>query len=697
MKNTTRPFVESIRHNVRVPGGAPVKRTLGRLTCIIGPPGSGKTSDIHALELALSGAADDVAGRNGVKTPNILGDLVESADGLTAHAVFSDQRESAFLLEAKRTGGWRKPAQPRFGNALVYRDIEAFILKGGPGARNILLRWISAGIDEEEVLAEISSRFHPRWRDIVQAKAEGKRPLEQLALVASYAKSQAAAAKREADAADKAADVLIGQRLAAPSAAELAQAQADQRKAQQALEAAVASVDVQGIDEIEERQAMQEATSAASGWRQEAERYDALADAEGRAEGQENQEPADDPEYFRAVLRVLEVSEVGGDCGVCGYALQPGHPHALRRWAQQNIARLEEARAEEVAQRALKVREYQMKAEKARSAASEWERTEHQHRERLRRVLAAPPSALSVEEARAALAQAGEQLVELRAQAAAASKADQARRRGDEPRKRADDLTDLYGECEAAAKTLLARHVDQFSAQVRKYLPAGPTWNFEIDVNAAGGGVRVGFRRGAYLHTGWCGTEKAMLVPALACAVADFKPLAEPALMVVADRAFSKARLRQMMKALAQFDGQVIVQTVLDPGVRGLSGWTRIEHKERKIEELYVEEAPIEVALPPTTEPVAEPEPEPEDEDESADTSPPEPRKVPPAPTTTAPAPAEGTLAAPPPPPASTVMAPKIPEQTRMVLREFGYTDADIDVMSVKEASTIIAQSKFKA
>ena len=688
MAKATRPHVESIRHNIRIPGGLPVQRTLGRLTCIIGPPGSGKTSDIHAIELALSGSADDVAGRDGVKSTALIGALAEGDDGLTAHAVFSDKRESVYLLEPKRGGGFRKPALPRFGGALVHREIDAFIKKGGPAARKVLLGWISSGVEEGEVLAEISSKFHARWRDIIAAKGKGKKPLEQLAIVGTYAKDQAAQAKATAKQAVLVADAISANPLAAPTVDELDQSRMAQQQAQRDLEAAVKAQGAEGIDEASERTMFQGALDAAKAWGAEEDRHMAEIQAHQNPP-REKLEPANDPDYYRAIIEVLAASVTSHQCGVCGNALAEGHPHAVKTWAEQNIARLDEKNAASISARAVKVASLLADATSAKGNAHQWAQTAAQHRQRLQQAIASPDSQYTIVEARQRLTDAGEQRSALQVRAAEALKAAQARRRSAAPSQQADDLGELATECENAAKVLLSRHVAGFTAQVRKYLPSGPTWEFAVDVNAAGGGVRVGLQRGKYLHTGLCGTEMAMVIPALACAVADFMPIAEPALMVVSDRAFSKARLTQMMKALAKFNGQVIVQTVFDPGSRGLRDWTRLEHEARDVEALYADTTPAAPIAPPTTATT------PAVTSAAPSTTSAPAVKAPPAPPASAPRPAAGTLPAPPPPPAS-VQAPAVPDQTRLVLREFGYTDEDIAAMTLTQASDIIVAGTFK-
>ena len=71
------PYVKHIQSNVK----KGVCAELGPRTLIVGPNGSGKTSILNSLELALGGFATDVMGRGPIRKPGDL--MVLSQDGKT--------------------------------------------------------------------------------------------------------------------------------------------------------------------------------------------------------------------------------------------------------------------------------------------------------------------------------------------------------------------------------------------------------------------------------------------------------------------------------------------------------------------------------------------------------------------------------------------------------------------------------------
>lgn len=109
--------------------------TLGPRTLIVGPNGSGKTGVLQAIALALTGVADDVAGRATVER----GDFVESlaSDGLAAVVILDNG------MTATYSGGKGRAVYP---DAWAWRGLRAALDGSADKARAWLLN--AAGIGD---------------------------------------------------------------------------------------------------------------------------------------------------------------------------------------------------------------------------------------------------------------------------------------------------------------------------------------------------------------------------------------------------------------------------------------------------------------------------------------------------------------------------------------------------------------------
>ena len=87
-KKTNLPFVISVTSNLKSPTGDEWTMELGQKTLIIGSNTSHKSAVLQAVELAVSGAADDITGRLDVRDPGLLLTLAP-ADTLSSSVTFS--------------------------------------------------------------------------------------------------------------------------------------------------------------------------------------------------------------------------------------------------------------------------------------------------------------------------------------------------------------------------------------------------------------------------------------------------------------------------------------------------------------------------------------------------------------------------------------------------------------------------------
>lgn len=133
----------------------------------------------------------------------------------------------------------------------------------------------------------------------------------------------------------------------------------------------------------------------------------------------------------------------------------------------------------------------------------------------------------------------------------------------------------LKAECSKVLEALVSAHAEQICASANKYLPA--TWTLKYDKASQ----VLGLDRGQNgFHSSLSGAEWATVIAAVACVAADNMDPGEPVLLVLEDRAWDSATLASVMKGLAKFGGQVVVQSTVKPKGRMSSDWTVVESKE---------------------------------------------------------------------------------------------------------------------
>jgi hypothetical protein len=146
----TRPYVTEVESNIQ--GG--VKAKLGPKTLIVGPNRVGKSSIVRAIELATTGRASDVAGRDTLAMDAELFSLAPADAGR--------ERRGSLRTTLTRRGRSRKKSK-RIGSAAIFplRDVRSAILGSAETARKFFLS-VASRLSWEAVLAELPPQFHAR-------------------------------------------------------------------------------------------------------------------------------------------------------------------------------------------------------------------------------------------------------------------------------------------------------------------------------------------------------------------------------------------------------------------------------------------------------------------------------------------------------------------------------------------------------
>lgn len=225
------PWIEAVQSNVKSdtwPGWT--VRFDSPKVLIVGHNGAGKSRIANALELALSGRATDVVGRD-PKAPAELAALAPPGQGeLFARATWTigspTWRTASWSMGIKHDGSASKPhwsavgANVNTADLLPVRALEEALHGSADGARSFFLNVIADRIGDADVLARLPSAFHPAWQTLL---TQGNSTVSRLLQKIDHAKVKA----REYKAEQRNADIVIqsiGERLhAQPTESQLAE------------------------------------------------------------------------------------------------------------------------------------------------------------------------------------------------------------------------------------------------------------------------------------------------------------------------------------------------------------------------------------------------------------------------------------------------------------------------------------------
>jgi predicted nucleic acid-binding Zn-ribbon protein len=151
----------------------------------------------------------------------------------------------------------------------------------------------------------------------------------------------------------------------------------------------------------------------------------------------------------------------------------------------------------------------------------------------------------------------------------------------------------MKNRCEYHIKAAIESNIDFFVARVNKFLPA--SWSFGIILHDSGRDVfRVGLNTLQGFHSALSGVEWATVTAAVSMAITQ-NTLEEddPAVIILEDRAWDGSTLAAVMRAYANFDGQVIIASTVRPRGRPSKGWKIIDLDKTPLVEEEAQVVPI--------------------------------------------------------------------------------------------------------
>lgn len=595
--------VKQITSTVKARTGKPWTFELGEKTLITGKNTRGKSRVSIAVQLALSGAADDILGRDGVKSGQILIGLAPPDGEVYAHATLSDDTVSAWGTRREADGTVKTPLfEPadaiNVATVVPLRGIKAALAGNDETAKKSFLDWTAASVTEADVLARLPAHLHDRYRDI--AKAQTGTPTERMQAVQAFAVGEARRLEADAAAQDALLESMGGSMAVMPSEAEVEQARTVTAQWEAAHQAAVAyeaalrvqgtspGVDVSAVQAqlAHARAAVENARQGETYWRGEATRLAAVVEASRPVV-----QPVDP--LIPALVSVLEASVQRGCCAAC----QAPSPHLaawLAHYKQQVTppvaAAVDPALAGALTEARGNAEGWRMQAN---SLQAEVQRLEGVLQGAAAAGPAGPlPPNPGVDAATAASTVQAARAQRDRLMAARASwdTLKSAKDKAAELRSQRPAWDDLAKACSQVATEILEAGASSFAEKVQRYLPE--TWRFHLKLRD---GFEVGYVRDGQLHTIGSGAEWTALQCALAMAVAEMGGGATPKakgkgkkadkhtgagkvhLVVLDDRDRDGETLADLMRAWTAFPGQVIIESTKKPAGKMPAGWTHID------------------------------------------------------------------------------------------------------------------------
>lgn len=542
---------------------------LSRLTLIVGPNGSGKTSVQNALELALCGFASDVEGRDKVKLAYALARLGPGDQPLISNVTLSDGREASWTLKPNKKGGFHDPEHvPPNGLRVIFpvADVRE-VLGGSPETiRTWLMSRVSADVREDDIVARLPDDLHDAYR-AVAAKFRtmpGWGEIDILLAVIEECKKEARKLDTQNKGSKQTMDTMSEGLASEPSAAEIEAAESDVSSAEREYQTAMMTPRQVAPDTAHMR-------------------------LRAEAAVQEFQKAAETARLAQAAIPPLHTQEEalidfrGKLADICSITVAMGARNCLCCDSPLNIdlgprasllRRENESGAAAVVARKL-AEQKQREADELRGRAEHLVKQYQAGEVEAATIQAASVAARDTDALGVAVVQSRSRLNELKLQqrqwkSVRAAK-DDIRRTGEEAKR----LKALAEEAGTVVDDLLKRAHKKFEEAVQRYLPPTDVFRMVLVENKKPV-CRMGFKRGDTLHTALSGAEWARLTLALGCATfkADDKTLA---VFTPEERAFDGETLATVMNALADAPGQVLLQSPNKPAGGHRQEWAVID------------------------------------------------------------------------------------------------------------------------
>jgi len=555
-------FVKHIKSNIK--GG--VDTTLGEKTLIVGPNGQGKSAVVNAVELALLASASDIVGRAEVKRESDLLALTHG-ETLTATATLDDGDTVSVEIQSNGRGGAKKAKLT--GNVSASFPVHEVrgALGGSPDtARKWLLSRVASSVNREDV----TSWFSPEGAELygIMAKQMYGTEIDILLGVLSSSSSDIRSKKNEIKTIKAVLDRSGATLDTEPTQQMVEEAGVLTEKALLDYEESMKNSHYANAEEAV-RTLTQKAEGAITLLGLAQADWDQVKDLTppGERPTQKQLDVVDRIQALRGIHAIHTELAFEG-CLVCERTGQLDHSALSGQKAQiiQGIEGVSDwwSVRDQLGQTATN-------AEVAAVGAVEEAQRAKEDLESLNQPAPEDRDTKGIWEAahmrETALKEVSKQWKVIRSQ------------REETRILRADisNLQDVVDGAKQAVTRLLKSAVDTFAQSVQSYLPTSDVFELRLEENGKEV-CRFGFARSGVLHTALSGAEWARLTLAIACAASESADGIR--IFTPEERAFDPSTLRDVMAALSDAPGQVLITSPIKHKGRLPKGWTVIDLSE---------------------------------------------------------------------------------------------------------------------
>ena len=604
-------FVERVVGNVK--GGADV--TIGRCTLISGVNGSGKSTIVNIIELALMGFASDIVGRPEVRKGADLITLAPENESLMAEAYTSENDRAYFTIDRNGPGKTKEAVHVGLPGVSVVWPIREAVsaLRGSTAtARSFVLRHGGLNVAEESILARFGDDTTRTLYTTLAAgvRAQAKDELDTVGVllaVQEAAKKTETAIKAQAKGAKEVIEQTSATLTVEPSEEEGQEAQGKIDKLTERLaELRVARKAPPPPPPVRDVRA-ELATRANELAQRLAQKQKTFSELTVQYQ-QVNAELADPA--MSAPVRAIQPEQVEGVIAADGaYAYHAKHPELnqcivcwqswgptpdtlqQQRQAFSGVLSAYQEQEQRIVTQATWERGKRTQIEGVTSRAQglyqEIATDTAAYQELVQQYEATPPVAAAALAAPPDFTEIDQQIAGVTSELEAARKAlteiqklragwslvRKAQKQIIEAKREAEAAKNLAEEAGSVADALLAQGRAGFVRRVQSFLP--PDDEFDVVLKDGKRSVCMfGFRRNGVLHTALSGAEWARLTIALGAAIIPTEGRVL-AILTPEERAFDPDTLGEVMEALKAAPGQVILTSPVEPPTP-IEGWTML-------------------------------------------------------------------------------------------------------------------------
>ena len=576
------PELTSVSFNIKSADGTPRSYDLKKKNLIVGPNGSGKSAVVQAVALAVSGAAEEVAGRVITSDPALIMTLAHQHghDGSVVFARANLSNGEHCQWETKRDERRIKTPthiRPRWviphtskqhSPHFPLREVREVLTGSAKKARQRFLAWVCSDLDEDVV--EQAIRADLETYKTLSENYEDLVPVDRLTHSIETADKMARRYRADAKAQAALRDKLLDEVGVKPTQAKVLAARDAVREAQELHEA---NLQTAGASESDKRRELLH--SLLGQLRTEEQRLlSGMHDAEDALKklvGIETKESRGSIGALHALEWAMDLNAEA--CPICSSSVGRDHITACHGFYWDKVKDLDQKMA---SKRKLETSLAHLKD----SVVGTREQISVYEAE-LDELPASTPSTndVPVEETRNAFSAAQAHLASLQDALSKWTTLTSAKKLVEENNGRAEKFSEYKRQAQKAVSQLLAAQVDVFCEKVTSYLPDG--WEFGVMVTDNGRdsfyyGLYEGVGSDRYLKVGLSEAQRVTVTLAMCAVLDDMMPL-PLSILAPEDRGWDADTLGGVMASLKDIPQTVMLTSTVMPDAKFQRGWNVID------------------------------------------------------------------------------------------------------------------------